>query len=772
MDQKRLHALEDQCIQDWAPPCTALCPVHVDVRTMVSQITAGDYPGAYRTYIKTVPFPRIVARICEQPCQAGCLRCDLGGSIDIAALERACCDLSAQEVKSGPILPPKNKKIAVVGAGLSGATLALECAKKGYRIVLFETQEHPGGRLWQIPDELLPKAIIAEDYALLSRYPIEIRLDTKAGRDISWKELLEQFDAIYLGVGEHAALDMQQLSELKDGYNVDPSTFATPIAGVFAGGSALHTPSPILSISDGRRAATSIDRYLQKVSLTASRVLEGPYETRLYTNLAGIDPVPQVTASQPDKGYSEEEARREAERCIRCDCMECVKACVYLSHYGSYPRKYVRDIYNNLTIIMRVRTANKFINSCLLCGLCSEVCPEDFDMGTVCKDARQHMVKVNKMPVSAHEFALRDMAFSNSEKCNLALSPQEEQVCEAVFFPGCQLSASYPEYVPQVYDFLRATIPNLGILLRCCGAPAEWAGREDLLRASLDELRQTLASLGNPRLILPCSSCYQVFKRHLPEVAIVSLWEFFTQTGFPPPKSAIPGQAYALHDPCSTRYENGIQDGVRHILGKMGVEIQELPYTRAQTKCCGYGGLAWLANPALVQEVIQERVGESELDYLTYCAMCRDLFSSSGKRILHVLDLFFGDDLNALAGRKKPGYSQRQANRLTVKQTIARMLRGRSPEALEGYEKIKLSIPGEVAEILENRRILVEDVQKVIEAAESSGSRFLNGESQHYLAFHRPAYVTYWVEYSMIGEEYHIHNAYSHRMEIEGNVNP
>ncbi len=91
---------------------------------------------------------------------------------------------------------------------------------------------------------------------------------------------------------------------------------------------------------------------------------------------------------------------------------------------------------------------------------------------------------------------------------------------------------------------------------------------------------------------------------------------------------------------------------------------------------------------------------------------------------------------------------------------------------MEGYEKIKVSVSPAVAEILESRLILNEDIQKVIGAAESGGNKFVNQDTQHTLAFYRPTHVTYWVEYSKAENEYIVYNAYSHRMEIEGNEEP
>jgi hypothetical protein len=86
------------------------------------------------------------------------------------------------------------------------------------------------------------------------------------------------------------------------------------------------------------------------------------------------------------------------------------------------------------------------------------------------------------------------------------------------------------------------------------------------------------------------------------------------------------------------------------------------------------------------------------------------------------------------------------------------------------YEAIKLIIPDEVQERLEERLILVEDIQQVIDFAESTGSKLLNRRTHHFLAYNRPASVTYWVEYSPHVDAFVVHNAYSHRMEIVADV--
>jgi hypothetical protein len=86
---------------------------------------------------------------------------------------------------------------------------------------------------------------------------------------------------------------------------------------------------------------------------------------------------------------------------------------------------------------------------------------------------------------------------------------------------------------------------------------------------------------------------------------------------------------------------------------------------------------------------------------------------------------------------------------------------------MDAYEQISLHIPEEVERLMEDRRILREDLQKTIHHAETTGEKFVNSSTGRFLASLRPDRVTYWVEYSRVGEDYQVHNAYSHRMEMK-----
>lgn len=770
MEQDELRKLEAQCIQKNPPTCTAACPIHVDVRAMVAAMARGDFNEAARVFRKTVPFPGIVSRICDHPCQEVCRRGEAGAPVQVVSLEKACLDWSEELQPRITLLPRKDQRVAIVGAGLSGLTAAFDLARKGYSVTVFEKEGRPCANLLGLSDASIPPHVIEKDLQVLSKVGVELKYNRHAGRDISWQDLEDGYDAVYLapGVGPHDALPIRLSAEGKPA--IDPVTYATSVAGIFAGGSLLRYPdvrSPIGSISDGRRAAISIDRFLQRVSMTAARENEGPHGTRLFTSLEGVEPLPTVPVENRDAGYSRDEALREAQRCLQCQCLECVKVCEYLNSFGSYPRKYIREIYNNLAIVMGHRHANKLINSCSLCGLCREVCPENLHMGLVCKAAREVLVKAGKMPPSPHDFPLRDMLFSNSEKCTLARHQPETSRSAFLFFPGCQLSASRPDHVKRVYAVLREKLTGgVGIMLRCCGAPADWSGRAELFQETTDAFLSQYERMGRPRLILACSTCYEVFKTHLPGVPIESLWETLDRVGIPEMLIREHLEPLAVHDACTTRHEAHIHESVRSILDRLGFRVEELSLSHNLTECCGYGGLMFFANPDLAKAVIQRRIGESHLDYVAYCAICRDYLASKGKRTVHLLDLIFDGDLSQSALRRGPGYSDRHENRVRLKNALLKDLWHERAPSLNEVELIQLRIDEPVRRIMEERLILEEDLKQVIHHAEKQGKKLVHRQTGRFLAHYKSASVTYWVEYSSDGDAYEVHNAYCHRMEI------
>ena len=233
-------------------------------------------------------------------------------------------------------------------------------------------------------------------------------------------------------------------------------------------------------------------------------------------------------------------------------------------------------------------------------------------------------------------------------------------------------------------------------------------------------------------------------------------------------RQAASGMTVSVHDPCSTRHEMHIHDSVRNILAKAGAHIQELDFSREKTECCSYGGQMWLANRALSEKVVQRRINQNPLDYVTYCAMCRDFYARRGKRTTHLFDYIFAKAEVDPALAPAVGFSQRQENRARLKEKLLKTIWSESMPEQADFEKIRLVLPDAVLSMVEERLILVADMQKVIEFAERTGKRMFNPVSEHYLAYYKPTSVTYWVEYTPQAEDgsFLVHKAYSHRMEI------
>lgn len=772
MDLQKFHAMEGRCTQEDMPQCTAACPLHVDVRGMLAAVRQGDFSRGYALFAQLAPFPGIISRLCDSPCQTACVRETSDAGIAVNALERACVTFQSRPLPRKIYAPAKNKTVAIVGAGVSGLAAAYFLACKGYGVDIFDAGAVCGGALTALSEEALPRGLMTDELAVLERLGVRmhpgVTVSNTAHGDVSFNALLERVDAVYLapGKGSVAALDLG-LGMYGDGtLRVDRETLATTHPKVFAGGG--HRPdnasSFIRAVSDGKSAMISIDRCLQGASLTANRVNEGPQPTRLFARSAA-SPLPAVTMHDPGQGYSRDEAVAEAERCLDCQCLECVSRCEYIRHYASSPRHIARQVFKNMSGVGGHRF-NEQMNSCSLCRQCEAVCPGEFSLADICHAARESLVEQGKMPPSAFDFALHDLRFSGSDAFALARHEPGRTASAYAFYPGCQLSGAAPWQVASLYAYLRGKISaGVGLILGCCGVQADWAGEKEMFTAALAAVREQWIRLDRPAVILTCPTCHAVFQQHLPEIPIEFIFPLMERLGLPHPPADTP-RTLAVHDSCSTRYETEIQESVRRILGRLGHTVTELPDSRKNTSCCGFGGLVQISNRHLAQQTMDRRIGESDNDYLTYCAMCRENFASRGKATFHLLDLLFGDAAGRVAARSAAGYSLRHDNRAQLRKTL---LRDVWEECVPGApQPFVLRIAPEVRKVMEDAFILDDDVRDVLAYAERTGNRLRNRANGHFMASFKPGHVTFWVEYSKQEAAFVIHDAYCHRLEIVG----
>jgi len=196
----------ERCIQCKDPRCVKGCPVEIDIPGFIKFIKEGDFEGSIRKLWEMNALPAVCGRVCPQEvqCEGLCIIGKKEEPVAIGNLERFAADY--QRLHGRDILPPKadptGKKVAVVGSGPAGLTVAGDLILKGHEVTIFEALHAPGGVLvYGIPEFRLPKEIVFSECNYLERLGVKIELSQVIGRSETVDELLEQFDAIFLGVG-------------------------------------------------------------------------------------------------------------------------------------------------------------------------------------------------------------------------------------------------------------------------------------------------------------------------------------------------------------------------------------------------------------------------------------------------------------------------------------------------------------------------------------------------------------------------------------------
>jgi glutamate synthase (NADPH) small chain len=196
-----------RCLDCPKKPCVAGCPVEVDIPGFINLILEKNYAGAARKIKETNALPAVCGRVCpqEEQCEAVCITGKKGKSVAIGYLERYVADYEREHnlVEIPPVAPPTGRKVAVVGSGPSGLTVAGDLIKLGHQVTIFEALHKPGGVLvYGIPEFRLPKAIVQAECDALASTGVEFQNSTVVGKMDTVDELFEQgFDAVFIGTG-------------------------------------------------------------------------------------------------------------------------------------------------------------------------------------------------------------------------------------------------------------------------------------------------------------------------------------------------------------------------------------------------------------------------------------------------------------------------------------------------------------------------------------------------------------------------------------------
>ena len=200
-----------RCLQCKTKPCVAGCPVAIDIPSFIKCIREGDMAGAAEVMNKYTNLPAVCGRVCPQETQCEEL-CTVGKMpgfepVAIGKLERLVADWKyTQEKTAAEKAQTASKgKVAVVGSGPSGLTVAGDLAKKGYEVTIFEALHAAGGVLiYGIPEFRLPKSIVKMEIDAMQDLGVKIECNAVVGKNITMQEIMEEFDACYIAVGAGA----------------------------------------------------------------------------------------------------------------------------------------------------------------------------------------------------------------------------------------------------------------------------------------------------------------------------------------------------------------------------------------------------------------------------------------------------------------------------------------------------------------------------------------------------------------------------------------
>lgn len=371
---------------DCMAPCQSICPAHMDVPTMIRQIAAGEFQKAIVTAKSHIALPGILGHICTKPCEKGCRRAGHDGSVSVCLLKQnvAEVDLASESPWLPEVKPSTGRRVAVVGAGPAGLAAAYYLLQEGHATTIFDDHPEPGGMLrYAVEEERLPRSVLEGEIDAIRRLGGEFRMGTRVGDQVPFEELRQSFDAVFIAAGELDAAGVARLGVpgTAQGVRVDRKTFGTEMEGVFAGGGAVRKSRlAVRSVAEGRMAAISMARFLAGEPLTPlvepfnNRLqLVAPVEVTRMTEHASVDRRTDPQAG-PVTGFSLEEARREAARCLGCDCRKLAdcKLRLYAEEYGADPNRFRGE---RRQIEFQLQQGGVVFESgkCISCGICVQL---------------------------------------------------------------------------------------------------------------------------------------------------------------------------------------------------------------------------------------------------------------------------------------------------------------------------------------------------------------------------------------------------------------
>jgi uncharacterized membrane protein YdjX (TVP38/TMEM64 family)/Fe-S oxidoreductase len=335
-------------------------------------------------------------------------------------------------------------------------------------------------------------------------------------------------------------------------------------------------------------------------------------------------------------------------------CGKCLKECAFLVKYGT--PGYIAGGFDGADTKSLSRPFE-----CSLCGLCTTLCPERLDLDGLFLEMRREAVDRGFGAYPEHKPLLNYERLGTSRRFTLYRLPRG---CTSIFFPGCSLSGTRPDGVNRIFDHLRKVDPVVGIVFDCCMKPSHCLGREQYTKAMFGEMNSWLVQNGVKEVLVACPNCQVMFDTLGQGLKVRTVWEALDESGLQP---EVVSGTVTVHDPCVIRYSQTVHAGVRNLLKRQGLSVEEMDHTGRNTVCCGKGGGVDMLDPELAATWGELRKREAAgRRIITYCAGCVQALGGHTPTN-HLVDVLFAPD-QTLAGKVKgAGAPFTYLNRLRLK---------------------------------------------------------------------------------------------------------
>ncbi len=373
-----LELLLSDHVGDCEAPCKMTCPAHMDIPLMNRLLAEGKTDQALEVVRKDIALPSVLGRICPAPCENACRRKTIDDPVSICLLKRFAGDFGhMSEVLSSET--EKGKSVAVIGSGPAGLSAAFYLQMKGYRSIVFDRNEKPGGTLhYSIPDERLDKKVLEREIRFIRDAGVELIMNTDIRAD-GFKKLVKEYDAVVIATGEI----QQEVKTWGIEYGdkqlmVDKNTYQTNMPGVFAVGNVTRSARlAIRSLGQGKEVAFSIGQFLSGRPVTGEvrlfnskfgKLMQEEYAEYLKESTTETRKHPQ----RADGNFTPEEVRQEAARCLHCDCrkLDNCKLRDFSDRYQANQKRFIYQERNPVKKYFQHDTVVYEPEKCIKCGIC------------------------------------------------------------------------------------------------------------------------------------------------------------------------------------------------------------------------------------------------------------------------------------------------------------------------------------------------------------------------------------------------------------------